>query len=193
MDEMRVFSATGVIGYGYLESSLKAGMARNPHFLGGDAGSTDLGPYYLGAGESFTSRPMVKRDIRLMLLAAREKRIPLLIGSAGSAGGEPHLQWGHEIIREIAREDGLHFRLALIHSEQDKAFIKARLAEGKVRPLGPVPALTAEDVDRAERIVGMMGAEPYQKALEMGADVVLALSLRIAGMGEGHRCTSFQN
>src|SRR3989304_1343470 len=46
---------------------------------------------------------MVKRDIRLMLLAAREKRIPLLIGSARGAGGGPHPHGGDEIIPGGAR------------------------------------------------------------------------------------------
>ncbi len=174
MREMRVLSATGMIGYGYLESSLREGLRREPHFIGADAGSTDLGPYYLGSGEPYNSRPVVKRDLRLLLQAAREKRIPLLIGTSGSAGGEPHLQWAYEIIQEIAREERLHFRLALIHAEQDKEYLKQRLSQGKIRPLGPVPPLTMEAIDRSERIVGMMGTEPYQKVLEQGAEVILA-------------------
>ena len=54
----------------------------------------------------------MKRDLRLMLRAARKHRIPLIIGSCGGAGGEPHLQTVVGIVREIAREDALHFRLA---------------------------------------------------------------------------------
>ena len=44
----------------------------------------------------------------------------MMIGTCGGAGGEPHLQACVEILREIAREHDLHFKLAVIHSEQDK-------------------------------------------------------------------------
>src|SRR5687767_14612695 len=44
------------------------------------------GPYPLGAGATAFPRVAVKRDLRLMLLAARRAGIPLLLGSAGTAG-----------------------------------------------------------------------------------------------------------
>jgi len=51
-----------------------------------DAGSGDPGPFNLGAGKSFSDREAVKRDLRLILCAARQHDIPVLIGSAGGAG-----------------------------------------------------------------------------------------------------------
>src|SRR5258708_27248231 len=98
-------------------------MAREPHMIGVDGGSTDPGPYYLGSGKCVNSRMAMKRDLRLMLRAARSQRIPLIIGSCGGAGGEPHLQTVVAIVREIAREDSLNFRLAVIHSEQYKDWV----------------------------------------------------------------------
>ena len=89
--EVRVVSATGVCGSGFKEASLQAGMARRPHFIGCDAGSTDPGPAPLGAGTTAFPLRSIKRDLRLMLEAALKARIPLLVGSAGTAGGEPHL------------------------------------------------------------------------------------------------------
>ena len=77
----------------------------------------------------------MKRDLRLMLQAARSHRIPMVIGSCGGAGGEPHLQTVSDLVREIAREEGLHFKLALIHAEQDKAWVKSKLREGDVKAL----------------------------------------------------------
>ena len=62
----------------------------------------------------------------------------------------------------------MSFRLALIDSEQDKEYLRSKLKEGKTSPLGPVPPLTEGHIDRATHIVGMMGAEPWQKALELG-------------------------
>ena len=171
---MRVVSATGVCGSGFKEASLRAGMARRPHFIGCDAGSTDPGPAPLGAGTTAFPLRSIKRDLRLMLEAALKARIPLLVGSAGTAGGEPHLEAVREVVLEIAREQGLTFRLALIHSEQDKGYLKRRLAEGRIRPLKPAPEFDGAVIDRAERIVGMMGEEPFLRALDGGADVVIA-------------------
>lgn len=174
MREFRLLSTSGLLGYGFPESSLEAGLAREPHMIGVDGGSTDPGPYYLGSGKCVNSRMAMKRDLALILRAALSHRIPMVVGSCGGAGGEPHLQEVVGLVREIAREDRLHFRLAIIHAEQDKARVKRRLAAGRVRPLTNVPPLDEETIDRAARIVGMMGPEPFTKALESGAQVVLA-------------------
>lgn len=174
MDGYKLLSTSGLLGYGFPEESLKAGMARAPHMIGVDAGSTDPGPHYLGSGKCLNSRMAVKRDLRLMLAAARSTDIPLVIGSCGGAGGEPHLQEVADIVREIAREDGHSFKLAVIHAEQDKDWVKQRMREGKVRALRNVPTLDEATVDRAERIVAMMGPEPFTRALDDGAQVILA-------------------
>lgn len=174
MDEIRILSPTGVMGSGFLETSFARALAHSPHFIGCDAGSIDPGPSHLGAGHAAFPRPAVKRDLRLMLVGARRLGIPLLIGSAGTAGADAHLEWTFGILREIAREESLSFRLALIHAEQDKAYLKRRLGEGRVKPLHPAPQFDERTIERAERIVGMMGAEPFLRALEAGADVVLA-------------------
>lgn len=169
-----MLSTSGILGYGYAEESLKIGMSWEPHLIGCDGGSTDPGPYYLGAGKSFTSRLAVKRDLRLMLRAAVAARIPCIIGTAGGAGGEPHLQDTAALVREIAREEGLSFRMALIHAEQSPDSLLRRVEEGATRPLGKMPPLDAATIGRAERIVGMMGPEPFCRALDEGAQVILA-------------------
>jgi hypothetical protein len=174
MREFRLLSTSGLLGYGFPESSLEAGLAREPQMIGVDGGSTDPGPYYLGSGKCVNSRMAMKRDLALMLRAAVGQRIPMVVGSCGGAGGEPHLQEVVSLVREIAHEDRLHFRLATIHAEQDKVWVKRRLAEGHIRPLRNVGALDRQTIDRATRIVGMMGPEPFIKALDGGAQVVLA-------------------
>ena len=55
MPEIRLLSTSGILGYGFPEESLKAGLARKPHMVGCDGGSSDPGPYYLGAGTPFAS------------------------------------------------------------------------------------------------------------------------------------------
>src|ERR1700749_3923575 len=158
--EIRLLSTSAILGYGFPEASLRAGLDRRPHVIGVDGGSVDPGPHYLGIGKPFCSPIAIRRDLRLMLNAAVRQDIPLLIGTSGGAGGAPHLDLVASMAREIAAEDGLHFKMALIQAEQDKASVKQRVAAGRVQPLANQPALTEDTIDRATRIVGMMGPEP---------------------------------
>jgi ribosome modulation factor len=174
MDEIRILSATGILGSGFREETLQRAMALKPDFIGADSGSTDPGPYYLGSGETLFSDAAYKRDLRLILLAARAAKIPAIIGSACTSGSDPHLERLAGIAREIAREEKLTFRLAAIHSEQKKDYLKQKLREGRIRPLANAPVLDEHVIDRSAHIVGMAGIEPFIDALEHGADVVIA-------------------
>jgi len=169
-----VVSPGGSLGYGVNAESLQRAVDMGLSVIGADSGSTDMGPYYLGSGRPYHSRATMKRDISLILEAGLAHRIPVLIGNAGGAGGDPHLQWAREIIEEIAGEKGLRFKLALVHSEQGKDYLRERVRAGKVTPMPGVPELTVERVDACERIVGQMGVEPFIEAMAAGADVVLA-------------------
>jgi len=173
-DEIRILAPTGVCGSGFHEASFERALAQRPHFIGCDAGSTDPGPSHLGTGVAAFPREAVKRDLRLMLSGARRIGVPLLIGSAGTAGGDVNVDWMLEIVDEIAREEGLSFKLAAIYCEQEKSYLKRRLLEGRIKPLDPAPPFDAATVDRSTRIVGMMGAEPFIEALKQGAEVIIA-------------------
>jgi hypothetical protein len=173
-DEFRIVSASGMLGSGFLESSFERALSLKPHAIGCDSGSSDPGPAYLGSGKMSFPAASMKRDLRLIVLGARKLGVPALIGSCGMAGGEPHLQEVFGLLREIVREEGLNLKVALIHAEQDKDYLKAKLREGKIKPLGNAPVFDEAVIDRSERIVGVIGAEPFQKAVERGADVVLA-------------------
>lgn len=174
MEELRIVALNGCLGYGYEVKSLEAGLALAPALLGGDAGSTDAGPYYLGSGTALVKREQVRRDLGQALIRARAAHVPLVIGSAGMAGGEPNLQWVRDILLEVAREEGLHFKLATIHAEVDKTYVRDALRKGAITPMDDVPALTEDAVMGSTRIVGQMGTEPFARALAGGADVVLA-------------------
>lgn len=174
MDEIRILSPTGVCGSGFVESSFEAALAQKPHVIGCDGGSTDPGPAYLGSGRTAFPREAILRDLRLMLLGARRLKVPLLLGSAGTGGNDIQLESVRRLVQEIAAAERLDFRLAVIHSEQGKDYLKKRLREGRIRPLAPAPHFDEGVIDRSEHIVGMMGAEPFIRALRAGADVVIA-------------------
>lgn len=173
-EEVRVAVPISATGYGINEQTLQGLMARDPHVIAADAGSTDSGPYYLATGNSNKARASVKRDLRLMLTAARARRVPLIVGNAGTSGARPHHEWMLQIVREIAGEEGLRFRLGLIWAEQPKPFVHERLAAGKIWPLPGVHPLTPEKVDACAHIVAQMGVEPYLRGLDAGAEVILA-------------------
>lgn len=182
MEEIRVLSPTAILGYGYPRTSLDEGMNRKPHVIAVDGGSTDGGPYYLGiepgsgggGGGASAFFEMLSTDVGPLLEAAIGADIPLIIGSAGFAGADLHLQATVMTIRTIAEKMGLHFRMAIIPADVDKEYVKKKLREGKIEPLGPAPELTENEIDASVRIVGQMGVEPFVKALETAAQVIVA-------------------
>src|SRR6185369_3880317 len=107
---MRFLGASGQLGYGIPTPGFDAGLARKPDLIGCDMGSIDIGPTYLGKGEMATSPESTRRDLRRVLHAARDLDVPLVIGSAGSAGAMPHLDATLGLLREIGRTDNRHFR-----------------------------------------------------------------------------------
>jgi len=146
------------LGYGFPMESFVEGMKRAPHVIAVDAGSSDPGPYYLGAGKSFTDRNSVKRDLEIMIPAAIEAGIPVIVGTAGGSGATPHLDWAVDIVKEIAREKKLSFKMAIIGSELDKELVKEKLRKGQVTPLHPAKEIAEKDVDEAVHIVAQIGA-----------------------------------
>ncbi|MCL2832418.1 MAG: DUF1446 domain-containing protein [Treponema sp.] len=174
MEEMRILSPTAILGYGFPEESFNEGMKRKPHVIAVDAGSTDPGPYYLGAGVSFTDRNAVKRDLAIMIPEGLKAGIPVIIGTAGGSGAKPHLDWNIEIIREIAKEKNLSFKMAVIPADIPHEEVIAKYSAGEITPLGPAPQLKREDIDRTGNIVAQMGMEPFIKALDAKADVIIA-------------------
>ena len=117
-------------------------------------GSIDPGPYYLGSGELATAPAATRRDLRKVLLGALKLKIPLVIGSAGSAGAKPHLEQTLAMVREVARAEGLHFRLGVLRADIDKGVLKATLAAGGVVSIDDMPALDAHEVDACQTLLG---------------------------------------
>ncbi|MGI8712328.1 MAG: acyclic terpene utilization AtuA family protein [Solirubrobacteraceae bacterium] len=139
-----------------------------------DAGSTDSGPYYLGAGVSKNPAAAIKRDLRILLHAACGAQIPLIVGSCATSGTDVGVDWVADIARQIAGEDGLSFTMAQIYSEQSADTLASALVDGRIHPLSPAGELDEATLHDCEHIVGVMGHEPIVAALTAGADVVLA-------------------
>lgn len=173
-EEFRVLSPTAILGYGFPESSFLRGMERKPHLIAVDAGSTDPGPYYLGAGKAFTDRAFVKRDLRYMIREGVKNNIPVVVGTAGGSGASVHLEWCRQIVLEIAREEKLSFKMGVIASDVSKETVKKALRDGRISPLACVHELTESLVDETTYLVAQIGVEPIIEALKMGCNVVLA-------------------
>jgi len=172
--QIRFISPVGSVGGGISSAALEEALAQAPHFIACDAGTTDAGPFSLGMGIPAFPREAVKRDLSLMLRAGRKASIPVIIGSAGTAGGDVHVDWVLEIAREIVAQHHLALRTAVIYAEQDKAYLKRLLQQNRILPLDPAPPISGSVIDSSSRIVGMMGVEPLQEAIANGADFVLA-------------------
>jgi hypothetical protein len=174
MKECRFIAAHGMLGVGVDEESLVQALALDPHFVAVDAGTTDAGPFALGMGICAFPRAAIVRDVAVLLRHTVPRKIPLLIGSVGTGGADIHVDWFMDIVREVAGTEGLQLKVAEIRSEQSKEFLQEQLRAGRIRPLDPAPPLHAGTIARSERIVGMMGVEPLQAALDAGVDLVVA-------------------
>jgi hypothetical protein len=173
-EPLRILAASGQLGFGIPQASFERGMARQPHVVGCDMGSIDPGPYYLGSGEMAAPRTMVKRDLALVLTASLSAGVPLIIGSAGTAGARPHLEATVAVLREIAHENGLSFRLVTVTSDLQADIVLDSLAKGELEPIGPMTEPSEDEVINCQHIVGQCGTETLARALALDPDVLIA-------------------
>ncbi|WP_222936789.1 acyclic terpene utilization AtuA family protein [Streptomonospora sp. PA3] len=171
---IRVLVPTGMLGGGFPPETIERGLQLGADVIAVDGGSTDSGPFYLGSATPKTTRAQVEWDLRTLLKAAAEARIPLIVGSCGTGGTDAGVDWIAEITTDILVAEGLDLAVAAIYSEQKDSALVERLAAGAIHPLPPHGALDATTLEGCTRIVGMMGHEPIEAALRGGAQVVLA-------------------
>ena len=170
----KVLSPTAILGYGFPLNSFARGMEERPDLIAVDGGSTDPGPYYLGSGKSFTSKEGVKRDLAIIIEAGLKAGIPVAVGTAGGSGAAPHLQWCADIVREIAQEKKISFKLGIIPGDVEKRTVKKALAQNRIKPLDHTDLLTETAINESTHIVAQMGIEPFITAHEQGCEVILA-------------------
>lgn len=174
MEEIRILCGSGGLGAGKVSAEAVAeAMRLEPHFISADAGTTDAGPFALGSGQTNYPRESVKRDLRILLLAANTAGIPLLIGSSGTAGIDAQVDLVMEIANEIAVENQIKVKAAAIYSEQSKEYLLGLYKEGRIRELVPAPHIDEDVIRSSEHIVGMMGIEPLQQAISEGAELIV--------------------
>jgi len=174
MTSITVLTPTGTLGYGFGTEALASGMRFTPDVIAVDAGSTDPGPHYLGSGEPLVSRFSMKRELTDLIIASRKANIPLVVGSAGGSGCRSHVDWTVAIVREIAREQQLSFRLAWIYADIQDERVKRAISRGEIRDFEAGFTLTDSMLDDTVALVAQMGHEPIATALDIGADVVIA-------------------
>lgn len=170
---VKIYVPQGSLGVGIVAEEIESALAWGPHAMALDAGSTDSGAAYLAKGVSKNDRGSVKRDLGLLMETQQRAKIPILIGTAGQAGGDLNVDWTRDIALEIAREKGYQPKIVLLYSEQSPQVVKQKLAAGKISNLPPLGDLTEAMIDSCVHIVALMGPEPYFKALEAGADIII--------------------
>ena len=173
-EPLRILAASGQLGYGIPEAAFQRGLARRPHLIGCDMGSIDPGPYYLGSGQMAAPAAMVYRDLELVLTAALAQGIPLIIGSAGTAGARPQLEATVALVRAIAQAKGLRFRLTTVASDLAPELVVQALRAGQLQPIGPMASPTEADILQCSHIVGQCGTETLARALREPTDVLIA-------------------
>jgi hypothetical protein len=173
-DSVGILVPTGMLGGGFSPETIIRGIALGADVIAVDGGSTDSGPYYLGAAVAKTTERAVRGDLRLLLAAAADAGIPLVVGSCGTSGTDSGVDRVAGIVAGICAEDGLDLAVARIYSEQQADQLIARLEGGRVHALPPSAELDPATLTGCTHIVAMMGHEPIEQALRSGADVVLA-------------------
>ena len=175
LKETKILAPCGILGYGFPDTSFRRGLDDNPDAIIVDAGSTDAGPHKLGAKTAIVSRMAAKKDLKRIIGGGIEKRIPVIISSAGGSGGKEHVDWTLSIIKELfVEENWPDVKTAVIWADiPNKAIIDA-MDKGLVVPMGDnIPPLTKEKLEQTTGVVAQMGYEPILKALEEGYQLLI--------------------
>lgn len=173
VEEVRILAPLGMLGYGYPISSFEAGLARAPHLIAVDAGSTDGGPHKLGKGVGIVSEAATRRDLEPMIRAAVERGIPVVVGTAGGSGSRVHVEWARRIVAAILADNGWRARVAVIDADVNPERVVAAQRAGDLQALRAVPEVDEATIRACPAIVAQMGVEPIVAALAQGADIVL--------------------
>ncbi len=169
-----VLIPSGALGLNYDKEALRRGIAAKPDIIAIDGGSTDSGPSYLGRGRSKYARSSTKVEWAGLMEARAEAGCPLVIGTAGTCGTDSAVDWMLDITLEIAAEQGRPLKIAVLRSSQDPVIVAQAYGNSNVTPLENAPEIDANRIQDCTNIVALAGAEQINKALETGADIIIA-------------------
>jgi hypothetical protein len=169
----KVLMTVGALGAGIVEEAFERAMEMSPDIIVADGGSTDSGPFYLGSGQGKYAREVIKSDLAIMIKGGHKIGVPIMIGSCGTCGSDAGVDLYADIAEEIFREEGFRMKLAKIYTQQDPQMLKEKWIQGKIHELEGAPKITEKTFDECSNIVALAGAEPFIKALQDGAQVIL--------------------
>lgn len=173
---LRIQCPNGHLGFAPTkEESFWIGAKTKPDYYCCDSGSDDIGPGPLGSDTCTSPYDWQKHDLDLMLQAARQQNVPMVIGSAGDTGTNSRVDRYVEMIRDLAKGHKMDpFKLVYFYSEVDKDYLRKKLESGiAIEGLDSRSNLTMEELEATDRIVAVAGVHPFIKALEMKADVII--------------------
>ena len=169
----KILVPSGVLGLGFDLEALSLGLKRKPDIICIDGGSTDSGPFYLGTGTTKYSFDSCKLEWTHLMQAREQLGVPLVIGSCGTCGTNNMVDWMYSMTTSIAKKLKQNLTIARVYCERSADDLKEALKLNKILPLDPAPVFNQKDIDSFSHIVGLAGAEPFQTALDKGADIVL--------------------
>ncbi|NOY16431.1 MAG: DUF1446 domain-containing protein [Gammaproteobacteria bacterium] len=170
--------STATFGFGVGGDAWERGMGWNPDAIVAQGTTSDGGPAYLGSDDPCGALMVIKEDLTTILLSAKKKNIPFILSCGSPAGSNTELERALEIVNEIAQQNEIHLRVAVIPGELEKDYLKGKISSGTpIRRLANNNALleylTEEEVSRSKRIVAQMGPEPIMEALGLDVDGVI--------------------
>ncbi len=145
---IRILNPNGHLGFAPIKTgSFHNGLKGSPDLVAADAGSNDIGPVPLATNVACSPLEWQTHDLREMLLAARVKGVPMIVGSAGDTGANDRVDEFVKIIKDIAKEQGLgSFKLGYFYSEVDADTVRTKMRAGEViEGLDERPALTEDE------------------------------------------------
>lgn len=176
MKKLSIMVSTGNLGDNIIEKkSFHEGLKRDLDCLAADAGTADAGPTFLGGDIPHNPLEWEKHDLELLLMACRERRIPMIVGSCSTTGTDRAVDRYADLIRRIASQHNMRpFKMAVIYSQVSKERVLEKLKRQIIEPLGADKPLTPTDLDKTSNITASMGVEQIIHALERNAEVILA-------------------
>ena len=176
-EEMKILG-TATFGFRIGGDSWERGLSWQPDVIVAQGTTSDGGPTYLGSDAPYAALMAVKEDLRTIIVSAKKRGIPFILSSGSPSGSDNELERALKAVDEIAREENIKLRIAVIPGELDKEYLKQKIRAGaKMRRLVDTDSLpeclTEEDIDKSKRIVAQMGPEPIMRALDLDVDGII--------------------